>query len=157
MQEVQSQTYNTWILLYWSWTENKEIHYINAYIFQVHFLEEDRTLIQISLTVNPEVLIGNKAASIQVMTWHQRWLTVTWINDDPVHWRIHASSGLNELSSWFSHWLFSLFLYPSSSVSIQSFINSPFYFDEEVVYESNQFFYLHTLQIHTHIHKCSRN
>ena len=29
-----------------------------------------------------------------------RWQAIIWSNDDPVHWHIYASSGLNELTHW---------------------------------------------------------
>ena len=42
-------------------------------------------------------LIDNLWALVQVMAWQQ---AIIWTNADPVHWRIYAALGLDELTDW---------------------------------------------------------
>ena len=66
-------------------------------IFKCIFLNEnDRIPVQISLKFVPRSPINNKAALVQVMAW-RRTGDITWTNDDPVHWRIYAAVGGDEL------------------------------------------------------------
>ena len=51
--------------------------------------------IQFSLKFNPKGLIDNKSALVQVMAWHQ---AISWTNADPVHQRMYAALGVDELS-----------------------------------------------------------
>ena len=44
--------------------------------------------------------IGDKSVFLWIMSAYggtpNKQQTITWINDDPVHWRIYASPGLNK-------------------------------------------------------------
>ena len=66
-------------------------------IFKSIFLNENNWIpTQISLKFVSKSLVDNKPALVQVMTWHQT--TVTWTNDDGVHWSIYAAPGGDELA-----------------------------------------------------------
>ena len=63
-------------------------------IFKGVFLyENDKVPIQISLKLVPRSPIDNKPALVQVMAWRR-----TGANDDPIHWRIYAALGKDEMS-----------------------------------------------------------
>ena len=74
-------------------------------IFKCIFLNEnDRISNQISLKLVARSPIDNKAALVLVMAWRQnRRQAITWINDDPIHWRIYAALGGDE--AWSQHGL----------------------------------------------------
>ena len=61
----------------------------------IFFNENDRIPIWFSLEFVPRSPIDNKAALVQVMAWRQ---AITWTNADPVHWRIYAALGEDELN-----------------------------------------------------------
>ena len=64
-------------------------------IFKCIFLNRNyRILIQISLKFVPRGAIDNEPASVQEMAWRQ---AITWTNAGPVHWRIYAALGGDEL------------------------------------------------------------
>ena len=69
-------------------------------IFKSIFVKEyDRIQIHISLKFVPKSPIDNKPALIQVMAWRRTDpQAFTWTNDDPVHWRIYAAPGGDELT-----------------------------------------------------------
>ena len=50
----------------------------------------------ISLRFVPKCPVHNKSLPVWIMVW---WSTITWTNDDPVHWCIYASLGLNKFIS----------------------------------------------------------
>ena len=68
-------------------------------IFECILLNENaRIPIQISLKFVPSSPINNKPSLVQVMAWRQkRRQAITWTHDGPVHWRIYAALGGDEL------------------------------------------------------------
>ena len=67
---------------------------IFADIFNHIFMNEKFCiLIQISLKFVRKSVINNKAALVHVMAWRRSWTNV-----DPVHWRIYAALGGDELT-----------------------------------------------------------
>ena len=63
-------------------------------IFKPIFLNENlKITIQISLKLVLRSPIDNKPALVQVMAWQ----AIIWTNADPVHWRIYAALGGDEL------------------------------------------------------------
>ena len=81
--------------------------YFTDDIFKSIFLNENiRTLIQIPLKFVPWGPIDNKSALVQVMVVTHRRQAITWINADPVHSRIYAALGGDELF-FLLHWMLS--------------------------------------------------
>ena len=72
--------------------------------FKCIFLNENHRIpIRISLKFVPKSPIDNKQALVQVMAW-RRTGDITWTNADPIHWRIYAALGWDELIYSTSTW-----------------------------------------------------